>query len=639
MAENEEQKIVLQILKIRDKEYNSAEILENFKQILEYFVDSPKTTPDLEKLNSFIDMLWKRKYFEKALVVIEEAGKKYPGDRNLVEKMGEILIDAEKFEEALELFRELNELYPNNCNYLEYMAASYYGLKMYDEAKEAYLAALENSEGNPGFLMIRFDAMEQIARICYKRKNYDEALEYLEEILTIHPRTTKWHLYFKILEKLGFEKELEEAKVSYQEIKKGKRYQSRGLKYERQKKPESAIRNYKKAIDCNPFEPQYFFSVGNVLEKLPEDEYEFQFEEATTYYKKAVELYPNNVFYLLALIGNMNTTRDWEEAFRIAGEAGNKFPELMLPSLRHLSFVLGKEPKYMELLRRYIENDTEKKYIELRTELAIMLKERKKKEAERWFREATDIYLKKLEYHPYSWRNYWDFANCQLELGHLEIAVENFRKAAELKGDFSVDIAEKLAEVYYKMDDFENAGFILTKLIPLYKNDYEYYGKLGMCFLYEQDYEKAFEAFNRSLAINRYVPEYLYGAAVSAARLGLTEDAINIIKDLLEMEPHFIKIIQLEDAFLEVKETKQFLQMLHAHKANAMKPASPNIKLKKFILPKKSGKEAIEAIPGSKKIGMKIEGKQDGVLNGAATFSDEEWDVFLRGLDEEGIEI
>jgi len=582
MAEDNAKKVILEKIKIDDEEFTVGDLLDNFTHILDYFHDAPVTTPVLEKFNKFIDMLWRRRHFDSALNAIEEAEKKFPGDRKLVEKRGEILIDAGRFDEALELFLELMEIHPDQHYYLEYLGKIYYNLKDLEEAENAYLQALQNSINDPASLMSQFDIMEQIAHIYYEKEDYPAALEYLEEILAIHPRSSKWRLYFRILKKMYLKEELENARIVYEQIKKARRYHSRASKYEKQNKLELALKNYKKAVEANPYEPQYYFCVGNILEKLPEDEYEFQFEEATGYYKKAVELYPNNIFYMMALVGNLNSTRDREEAYEFAAEAGKKFPELMLPHLRELSFVLGREPNFMELLREYIKEDTQRKKIELRTELAIMLRERKKDEANIWFREALGLYKKKTEHQPYSWRNYWDMANCQLELGEMEEAKENLEYAQKLYGDFSEDIAEKLVEVYYELDQFEKAKELLMKLIPRHPDDYEYYGKLGMIFLFELDYEKGFEAFNRSLLINRYIPEYLYGAAVCASRLGNHPDAINIIKDLLEMEPGFLQIIQTEDAFLEVKETKEFLQMLHKHKSDMRKPAKPPVAMKKF---------------------------------------------------------
>lgn len=636
--EEKTREVSLETIKIQDQDLNASQILEKFTDILEYFAQSPRTTPDLEKLNRFIDMLWKRKHFEQALTAVEDGVQKYPGDRGLVEKMGEIFIDWEKYEEAKEIFQSLIELYPDRSLYYYCMGIIHSQFKEFAEAEKAFLKSLTGSDGDAGFQMTRFDIVEKIARLYYEKEDYPKALEFMEQILTIHPRSSKWRLYFKILEKAGMTSELESATVTYEQIKKARRYQSRALKYEIQGRLESALNNYKKAIELNAYEPQYFFSVANILEKLPEDEYEYQFEEATNYYRTAVELYPGNLFYVLALIGNLTTTRDWDEAFEIAAKTGEKYPELMLPSLRHLSFILGKEPDYIALLRKFIDNDTGKRHTELRSELGILLKERRDEEAEKWFREAAEMYIKKMEYEPYQWRSYWDFANCLLELGNLESAAENFEKAMNLYGEFSTDIAEKLVEAYFSMDEYGKVRKYLIHLIKLFPEDYEYTGKLGMCFLHDLEYKQAFEAFNCSLSLNRYIPEYLYGAAVSAARLGYTDDAINIIKDLLEMEPHFQEIIELEDAFLEVKETRKFLDMLTAHEARQTQPPPvKGIKLKKFMMP--TGIKDSNATISDKTEDQKTVMQTAAVDEPAKklTETDGELEDFFRKLDDEGV--
>ena len=311
--EKKTKEVSLETIKIQDEELNASQILDQFTEILEYFAQSPRTTPDLEKLNKFIDMLWKRKHHDLSLRAVEEAVQKYPGDRGLVEKMGEIFIDSEKYDEAGEIFESLIELYPNRCLYFYCMGIIHSQYKNYDEAEKAFLTSLSMSDGDVSFQMTRFDTVEKIARLYYEKEDYTTALDFMEQILTIHPRSSKWRLYFKILEKAGMKDELESATITYEQIKKARRYQARALKYERQGRLEPALNNYKKAIELNPYEPQYFFSVANILEKLPEDEYEYQFEEATNYYRTAVELYPSNIFYLLALIGNLTSTRDWKK--------------------------------------------------------------------------------------------------------------------------------------------------------------------------------------------------------------------------------------------------------------------------------------------------------------------------------------
>ncbi|MCE1245495.1 MAG: tetratricopeptide repeat protein [Firmicutes bacterium] len=588
MTDDKKGEPTLETLKIAGEEFGYAEIPGKYRIILEKFLASTRNSPDYDNFNRFIDMLWRTGHFDEALVVIEEAERKYPGDRNLVEKRGEILMDAGKLGEAGELFTQLQKLYPQRCLYAEFLGEIHRKTGALQRAEEQYQKALELSDNDPGFLLRRFDYMEQLAEIYFDLGEIALSLEYLEEVLTIHPRSSKWHLYFKILKKLGMDRELDRAKETWEWIKKSRRYHSRGIRHENQGKIELAIKNYKKAVETNNMEPHYLYCLGSALEKLPEDEFEFQFEEATVYLRKALELYPNNVFFALGLTGNLSHLHLWDDAYQVAAETGKKFPEIMLPSLRHLAFMLGKETDYISLIEEYIGLDTGHHFIELRSELAILLKERKKPEAEKWFAEAAELYLERMAYQPYSWRIYLDYANCLVETGKPELAEDNLLKAQDLRGEFDINISEKLMEVYFRLDQFEKTRDILTKIIPHFPSDYEYYGKLGMCFLYELDYEKAFEAFNRSLEINRYMPEYLYGAAVCASRLGNTDDAIAIIKDLLEMDKKFIKVIQEEDAFLQVKETKEFLEMQKKHEEGTQPAAASAPKMKKFIMPKGS---------------------------------------------------
>ena len=207
-------------------------------------------------------------------------------------------------------------------------------------------------------------------------------------------------------------------------------------------------------------------------------------------------------------------------------------------------------------------------------------------EAKKWFEEASDIYLKKIKIQPYQWRHYYDYASCSLELDDLETAREYLIKALEYHGDFSVIIAEKLSRTLYELGRYDDAKLLLEALVVYNPQDYEYLGKMGMCFLAIGDHEKAFEAFNRSILLYRYVPEYLYGAGLSAAYLDKTEDVINIIKDLLEMDDEFIEVIEEEPTFAEMAGRREFFQLVDVMREKRKKKSvKPVIGLKKIRIP------------------------------------------------------
>jgi tetratricopeptide (TPR) repeat protein len=405
-----------------------------------------------------------------------------------------------------------------------------------------------------------------LARIAYDREDYPRALQLLQDVITVHPKSGKWQLYLKLLQKMGMENELEEARQSYDAIKTARRYQNRASRYEAQGKPEAALNNYQKALELNPGEPHYYFSIGSVLESLPENEYEFQLQEATAYYKAAWELFPNNPFYAISYVGNLINTDQWENAFEVAKSAALKYPELMLPNLRFLVQVLAKEKEYEELLQEITDSDPQGELTEIRSEMAMILGEKGDPAAKEWFAKASSLYRDKIEMYPYNWHYYYDYGSCLAEQEDLPRARENLIKALELYGDFSVNVAEKLSSILYRMACYDEARLLLEALVMSNPRDYEYLGRMGMCFLAVADYQKGLEAFNRSLILNRNVPEYLYGAGVCAAHLNRAEDVINIIKDLLEMNDQFIEVIEQEPAFARMDGKEKFFQLVEGRK-------------------------------------------------------------------------
>ncbi|MFP4499229.1 MAG: tetratricopeptide repeat protein, partial [Vulcanimicrobiota bacterium] len=361
-------------LKIDKTIYTPANVGQRFERITKYFEESGKNTPDLELYSQFIDMLWRNRQYEQALLAVRNAREKYPGSLYLLEKEGGILLDADFLDDAIDLFTKLKEEYSGRYEIFEDLGYSLLKRGKLDEAEKNLMEALEFKTWDPSHLMSQLHITEKLAQLYYKKEEYEKAMEFLEEILGVQPRSTKWQLYFKVLEKLGKTSELEEARITYERIKKARMYASRAQKYENQYKYELALKNYRKAVDENPYEPHYYFSIGNLLENLPEDEYEYQYEEATEYYRTATELFPNNPFYMMSYVGNLITIQEWEQAFETAKTSAHKFPELMIPNLRYLSEVLAKESEYAQLLEELLELDEAMELSELRAELALVLK-------------------------------------------------------------------------------------------------------------------------------------------------------------------------------------------------------------------------------------------------------------------------
>ncbi len=589
----------VQVLQLDDREYDLTTIEDNFEKILEFFAKSPASTRDLNLYRQFTGMLWKSKKYDQALSVLEKARDKYPKDQDLKLMQGEILTDAKHPRQAVAIFQELHKKHPGTPAIMEGLAEALYRSGDLSGAREILLEALELDTWDPAYLMLQFDMAQKLARIHYDQGEYEQALEYLEDIIAIGPRSSKWQLYFKVLDKLNRREDLKQARDIYEKIKKGRKYQNRALRYENQQRFELALTNYEKAIGVNPLEPHYYFSMGACLESLPEDEYEYQLEEATEYYRTAWEMFPNNAFYAISYVGNLTNTGQYEEALKVTRQSAEKLPQLMLPNLRYLTLMLADEGRYIEILEEMIEKDPRRELSELRTELAIIFKERNDPRSEEWFREASCIYRDKMSQEPYNWRHHYDYGNCLYETGDISGARESLFNALNLHGGFSVDISEKLSDVLMQLGEYKDALVLLEALVLGNPSDFEYVGKMGLCFLALGDYEKGFEAFNRAVMLNRAYPEYLYGAAVCAARLNLTREATNIIRDLLEINQEFIEIIEGEEAFRLMKDADSLQKVIEAKKAGAtaQPPGKPSIQLKRISI---SGIQKRPPVPGGR---------------------------------------
>ncbi|MEG8945823.1 tetratricopeptide repeat protein [Rosettibacter firmus] len=162
--------------------------------------------------------------FNKAIEVLEKGQAKYPDDGEILLRLSNAYISANKLDVAMTAFKTGVEKEPNNKFYRYNYGVLLLNADKYPEAEEQFKAAIEldpdytNAVYNLAVTYIRWGAkmreeMEEKGEVsdAYKEK-FSAAIPYLEKYLSVNPQEpTIWELLGKVYANLGMKEKSEEA--------------------------------------------------------------------------------------------------------------------------------------------------------------------------------------------------------------------------------------------------------------------------------------------------------------------------------------------------------------------------------------------------------------------------------------------
>lgn len=162
--------------------------------------------------------------FNKAIEVLEKGQAKYPDDGEILLRLSNAYISANKLDVAMSAFKTGVEKEPNNKYYRYNYGVLLLNADNYPEAEAQFKAAIEldpdytNAVYNLAVTYIRWGAkmreeMEEKGEVsdAYKEK-FNAAIPYLEKFLSVNPQEpTIWELLGKVYANLGMKEKSEEA--------------------------------------------------------------------------------------------------------------------------------------------------------------------------------------------------------------------------------------------------------------------------------------------------------------------------------------------------------------------------------------------------------------------------------------------
>ncbi|HEY4520707.1 MAG TPA: tetratricopeptide repeat protein, partial [Candidatus Paceibacterota bacterium] len=152
---------------------------------------------------------------------------------------------------------------------------------------------------------------------------------------------------------------------------------------------------------------------------------------------------------------------------------------------------------------------------------------------------ALEFSLKALDISPTFVRTYYEVGQAYLNKKDFNNAVKYFEKAAELNPNVGLSIW------YYAIVEFERGNYDQgNKLIDeAISKDYSPteadYNRLVTVYAKKNDYPRLIKVYEALIKINPNDPQYYASLAVSYARVGRIEDAINAARKAAQVDPSF----------------------------------------------------------------------------------------------------
>ncbi len=153
---------------------------DNVEEAIRIFEECLKESPDDESLyDSLYEGYEVMEQYDEMLKIVKRKEKKF-GPKGILAKKAHVYVEKQDFAQAIEIFGQIPEEERNTYDYymLEGEIAFYRG--DLQESEAAYMKAALESPDNE-------NVVDRLANVSVAREKYDQAVEYLEQLLELDP--------------------------------------------------------------------------------------------------------------------------------------------------------------------------------------------------------------------------------------------------------------------------------------------------------------------------------------------------------------------------------------------------------------------------------------------------------------------
>jgi tetratricopeptide (TPR) repeat protein len=427
-----------------DMVYSGDEVVAYYDEILSGLMAQPPSVKNKAQLVNMVKILMKKRENKRASGVVHRISSRYPSDSTVLKLQIEILINLKEYSNALKIVEEETKENYYDISLIMAKAKIYSQMNNHKSEENAYHEILNLPFGDFMTSRAKISAVRHLAELYLKQGHLEEAMNRIEDVIRKAPDESSWAMYFTILMRLGNVEMSSKANEGFARFRRALSYFTRGSEYESENKLNLALASYRKGLDIYPQEPIVSLKVGNILMYR-----KGLYSRAEEYFKKAVELDPDNASYRSNLVLCLRNQGKYNEAFEHAKVAESLDPLSNISHLRGLAQKVSKIDEFVEIIKDAIDKDVKGGLPGLRYELGLHYESRGDQElADSWYNKALEIYINKVKQYPESWESYIELGNCLKRLRMYREAESSFKAAEGIKGAQKDEIYENLVEIY-----------------------------------------------------------------------------------------------------------------------------------------------------------------------------------------------
>jgi len=459
--------------------YSGDEIIAFFDDILNTIMEQSRGLGNKSQFLNMIQLLLNKKEYRKASVVIYHALSRYKEDPAVVKLQIREFLDLKEIDRARDIVDQYLKNNPTDLSFYLQKAKVEREAGDLREEERVLLELIGFSRYDFQSNKIKQAAYRRLSEIYLKTERFKQAVAMIEYLLRSDKDQSVWSMYFASLSRVGNKETLHKAKDDFARYMRAKVYFDKGHDYEEEYKFSLALKHYREGLEIYPDEAIINVQVGNILMK-----HRKWYSKAEGYFRKAIEIDPDQEIYISKLILCLKRQGKYEEAYDLAIKATKMEPGSNIYLLHSLASKLDKEDEVVEILKSAAKNDIHSQYPNLRYVLGMLCESNNEPEqAEEWYQMALNSYLKKARNFPEDWGLYIDLGNCYSKLKKYREAEKFYKIAEKIKGCDLEELYDRLVDIYQKSSQRNKAQAYLKKLIGLNPGKLINYIDLGINYV------------------------------------------------------------------------------------------------------------------------------------------------------------